>query len=544
MSILWRVRALTISEGGILPDGRLNLSDAQLIHRNFIGGQWIEKGSKGQFALPCPLSGSFNGVVPRSGDVEIDRALKAFIEVTGGRDSGTRSLFSINDWAQVFRKAGDILERDRVAMRALMVTQFPVSDVEADGEINLMIYLLREGLSAGMLREVFSGRTTPGTRLHEFEWSRHMPLGIVGQVSPWNFALEIVGAQLVCALACSNVMLVKQSERAPGPIEAFIEILLEAGAPPEFIALVHGIGREFTTLGRDKRIVRGVFTGSSATYDRHFGRQWAGEVSGVNGKLFDPLEDFRAADRDSIRLKQVELTRNDMHARSKQKCSGTSHVGLHVSWADAGFLGDLKKANDGRTLANRGLSPVLTHSTAALRKRVADLTALEGAMLIYGGVELPNTYLQPEGELADLFNYGFFAPTLIKLPISVLSDPAAHELLAQECFGPITVVYVWETDEERDMFLRFLASLPERLTFGYVSENQHRVMGAMDIVACGTCYWGAYARTTGSPVWFDFGPATGMPGDGLIAGPPASIATMWTRRSGLQYQPMTHGLAS
>ena len=77
--------------------------------------------------------------------------------------------------------------------------------------------------------------------------SYRRPIGVCGLITPFNFPLAIPTWKMFPALLCGNSVIIKPSEDVPHTVTLLVEILLEAGLPPEVIQLVHGRGE---TVGK------------------------------------------------------------------------------------------------------------------------------------------------------------------------------------------------------------------------------------------------------------------------------------------------------
>src|SRR5204862_6932979 len=88
------------------------------------------------------------------------------------------------------------------------------------------------------------GQTTPSELRDKFNMSVRMPIGVVGAITPWNFPIAIPAWKLTPALVGGNTVVLKPAEDTPLLAERFVELLVEAGAPPGVVNLVHGYGEE------------------------------------------------------------------------------------------------------------------------------------------------------------------------------------------------------------------------------------------------------------------------------------------------------------
>ena len=94
-------------------------------------------------------------------------------------------------------------------------------------------------------------------------WIRHEPLGVVGQIIPWNFPILMAAWKLAPALAAGNCVVLKPAEQTPLGINVLLECIGDL-LPPGVLNVVHGYGREAgEALASSKRIAKIAFTGST-----------------------------------------------------------------------------------------------------------------------------------------------------------------------------------------------------------------------------------------------------------------------------------------
>ena len=91
------------------------------------------------------------------------------------------------------------------------------------------------------------GHVVPSELRSKWAMSYRRPIGVVGLITPFNFPLAIPTWKMFPALLCGNAVIIKPSEDVPHTVHLLVEILLEAGLPPEVIQLVHGRGE---TVGK------------------------------------------------------------------------------------------------------------------------------------------------------------------------------------------------------------------------------------------------------------------------------------------------------
>src|SRR3989442_4718093 len=86
------------------------------------------------------------------------------------------------------------------------------------------------------------GRTVPSELRHKWAISYRRPIGVAGVITPFNFPLAVPTWKLFPALLCGNAVIWKPSEDVPHTANLLVEVLLEAGLPPEVTPVVHRLG--------------------------------------------------------------------------------------------------------------------------------------------------------------------------------------------------------------------------------------------------------------------------------------------------------------
>ncbi|KAH7119810.1 aldehyde dehydrogenase [Dendryphion nanum] len=109
------------------------------------------------------------------------------------------------------------------------------------------------------------GQTIPTTP-QKFAYTLRQPIGVVGQIIPWNYPLSMAAWKLGPVLACGNTVVLKAAEQTPLSILMLGELVKEAGFPPGVVNFVNGEGKEAgAALVQHKHVDKVAFTGSTAT---------------------------------------------------------------------------------------------------------------------------------------------------------------------------------------------------------------------------------------------------------------------------------------
>jgi aldehyde dehydrogenase (NAD+) len=110
------------------------------------------------------------------------------------------------------------------------------------------------------------GRVVPSELRHKWAMSYRRPIGVAGLITPFNFPLAIPTWKMFPALLCGNAVILKPAEDVPHTATLLVELVLEAGLPPEAVQLVHGYGADVgRALVEHPEVPLISFTGSTAT---------------------------------------------------------------------------------------------------------------------------------------------------------------------------------------------------------------------------------------------------------------------------------------
>ena len=222
---------------------------------NYIGGQWV-----------APAEGQYlDNVTPVTGEVfcQVARGTAADIEVAidaaekAGKQWGTTS---VADRAQVLNRIADRMEDnlERIAVAETWENGKAVRETLA-ADIPLAIDHFRYFAGALRSQEGRLSQIDNDTVAYHF----HEPLGVVGQIIPWNFPLLMAAWKIAPALAAGNTIVLKPAEQTPASILLLIE-LIEDLLPAGVLNVVNGLGDEAgAALSGSDRIAKIAFTGST-----------------------------------------------------------------------------------------------------------------------------------------------------------------------------------------------------------------------------------------------------------------------------------------
>ncbi len=268
---------------------------------NFIGGKWVAPVSGEYFDVITPITGKPYTKAPRSGAADVELALDAAHKAADawGRTAPVER-------AGILLKIADRIEAnlETIATAETIDNGKPIRET-MNADIPLSADHFR--YFAGCLRAQEGSICEIDENTIAYHY--HEPLGVVGQIIPWNFPILMAAWKLAPALAAGNVVVLKPAEFTPISILILMELIADLG-PPGVINFVNGYGREVgAPLASSKRIAKIAFTGSTAT-----GRVIAQAAAGnlipatleLGGKSPNVFFDDIAAEDDAFFDKAVE----------------------------------------------------------------------------------------------------------------------------------------------------------------------------------------------------------------------------------------------
>ncbi|KAL3483906.1 Aldehyde/histidinol dehydrogenase [Aspergillus germanicus] len=226
----------------------------------FINGQFIDSKQGARF------------------DVEDPATCKTLISIVEGREEDVdeavrvaRQVFNAGEWSgsnpatrgALLNKLADLIEQHKDDLIALECadtgkTVQPWSNLDLPGSVGTLRYY------AGWADKV-RGETSfniPGT----FAYTRREPIGVCGQIIPWNFPMMMFIWKIAPALVTGNKVVIKSAEATPLSALKICELIAEAGFPPGVVNLVSGYGKTVgSAIAHHMDIDKVAFTGSTAT---------------------------------------------------------------------------------------------------------------------------------------------------------------------------------------------------------------------------------------------------------------------------------------
>ena len=398
---------------------------------NFIGGKWVAPVEGRYFDNPSPVTGKRLCSVPRSSAADVELALDAAHKA---KDAWGKTPAA--DRALILNRIADKMEAN-LELLALVETLDNGKPIRETTYADLPLCIDHWRYFAGALRaqEGSLSEIDHDTVAYHF----HEPLGVVGQIIPWNFPMLMAVWKLAPAIAAGNCVVLKPAEQTPLGILIVAELIADL-LPAGVLNIVNGFGVEAgKPLAQSKRIAKIAFTGETTT-----GRlimQYASdnlipvtlELGGKSPNIF--FADVMDADDDYFDKCLEGFT---MFALNQgEVCTCPSRALVQESIYDRFIeraVERTKKVKQGHPLDMSTMIGAQA-STDQLEKILSylDIGRQEGAQVLTGG---KRAHL--EGELAEGY---YIQPTIF----------AGHNkmrVFQEEIFGPVVSVAKFKDDAE------------------------------------------------------------------------------------------------
>ncbi|MEO5567071.1 MAG: aldehyde dehydrogenase family protein [Gemmatimonadaceae bacterium] len=448
--------------------------------RNFVAGKWVDAASGGSFENRNPADwNDVIGTFPRSGSEDVAKAVES---AKRGFALWSRTPAPLR--GDVLRKIGDLMTARKEEIADLMTREMgkPLQETRGDVQegIDTAYYAATEG------RRLF-GHTVPSELRNKWAISFRRPIGVCGIITPFNFPMAIPTWKMFPALLCGNSCVFKPAEDVPHTGTVLVEIMLEAGLPPEVIQLVHGLGEEVgAAIVSHPEIPVISFTGSTDT-GRVVGeicgrmhKRLSLEMGGKNAQIVMEDADLELA---------LEGALWGAFGTTGQRCTATSRLIVHDRVHDELLSKLLQrvralKLGDGRKKGT-DVGPMISEAAVQKAERYIDIGQKQNADLMVGG----------KRSAADGTKGGwFFEPTIFA------RVEAGSRLEQEEIFGPVLSVIRFRTVDEA---FEINNDVKYGLSSSVYTQNVNIAMRALNELDNGITY--INAPTIGAEAHLPFG---------------------------------------
>ncbi|UYH50688.1 aldehyde dehydrogenase [Candidatus Kirkpatrickella diaphorinae] len=400
-------------------------------YENFIGGKWVPPVNGAYMTNRSPVDGRVLCEVPHSSDADVELALDA---AHAARASWGRT--STTDRSRILLKIADKMEAnlDLIAQAETWDNGKPIRET-TNADIPLAIDHFR--YFAGCIRAQEGGISEIDETTYAYHY--HEPLGVVGQIIPWNFPILMAAWKIAPALAAGNTIVLKPAETTPASLLVVMDLIADI-LPPGTLNIVNGLGKEVgSALAGNKRIAKIAFTGSTAVGQR-IAHQAAENIIPATLELGGKSPNIFFADimdKDDAYFDKA-LEGFTMFALNQgQICSCPSRALVQESIFDAFMERAIKRVKaikqgnpfDHATMIGAQNSTMQQEKILSYIK----IGREEGAELLTGG---------DAAKLGNGLDNGFYIqPTVFK-------GHNKMRIFQEEIFGPVLAVTTFKTEEE------------------------------------------------------------------------------------------------
>ncbi|WP_323705100.1 betaine-aldehyde dehydrogenase [Staphylococcus pseudintermedius] len=401
----------------------------RLSRRQYIDGEWVESSNKATREIINPYNQEVILEVAEGTEADVERAILA---ARRAFDEGRYASETGETKGQKVRAIADKIKENREELAYLETLDtgktYEESLVDMDDIHNVFMYFA--GLADKDGGELINSpiENTESKVVKE-------PIGVVTQITPWNYPLLQASWKIAPALATGCSLVMKPSEITPLTTIRVFELMEEVGFPKGVINLVLGAGSEIgDVLSSHPEVDLVSFTGGIKT-GKHIMKKAADHVTNIALELGgkNPNIIFDDADFDLA----VDQALNGGFFHAGQVCSAGSRIIVHNSIKDKfekALIDAVKKIRLGNGFdKSTELGPLISAEHRAKVENYMKVAKEDGATIAVGGQ-------RPERE--DLQNGFFFEPTVIT------DCDTSMRIVQEEVFGPVVTVEGFETEEE------------------------------------------------------------------------------------------------
>lgn len=397
--------------------------------KQYINGEWVTAKSGNTRNIINPFNQDIIASAAEGDESDSKAAIAAAREAF---DHGEWPLTPATERGNIVRKIAELIERDKEELAEMESLDTGKTVEESRGDMDDIAGVFRY---YAQIADKNGGEIIDSPVPNSISKVVHEPVGVCGQITPWNYPLLQASWKLAPALATGNTLIMKPSEITPLTTVKVFELIEEAGVPKGVANLVLGsgitVGAELAT-NTDVDLISftgGIVTGKKIMQAASVNvKKLALELGGKNPNVV-----FADADIDTA----IDQALNAVYFHAGQICSAGTRLILEESIHDD-FVEALVKRVKNIKLGSgfdeaTQMGPLISAEHLAKVEKYVEAGKLEGATIAVGGK-------RPED--AELQNGFFYLPT-------IFTDCTTDMKVVQdEAFGPIITVEKFQTEEE------------------------------------------------------------------------------------------------
>ncbi|MFM8999935.1 MAG: aldehyde dehydrogenase family protein [Actinomycetota bacterium] len=424
----------------------------------WIGGAWVDPRDGATFPTVNPATEEELAIVAEGGPADVDAAVAA---ARAAFEGGWRDLPGAERAKYLYRIARQLQERAREF--AVLESMDGGKPIKESRDVDLPLAAAHFFSHAGWadkLEYAFPGRSP-------------RPLGVAGQIIPWNFPLLMAAWKLAPALATGNTVVLKPAETTPLTALLLAEVLEEAGLPPGVVNVVTGAGATGAALVEHPDVDKIAFTGSTEVGKR------IRETTAGTGKRLTLELGGKAANivfEDAALDQAVEGIVHGIFFNQGHVCCAGSRLLVQEPVFEV-LLDKLR----GRLATLRVGDPLDKNTDVGAINSRAQLEKIED-LVASGIAEGAEMYQAP----CDLPERGFwFRPTLFT------GVSQSHRIAREEIFGPVLSILTFRTPEEA---IEKANNSPYGLSAGVWTEKGSRILWMAERLRAGVVWANTFNR--------------------------------------------------
>ncbi|KIY02262.1 uncharacterized protein Z520_02400 [Fonsecaea multimorphosa CBS 102226] len=393
----------------------------------FINNEWVETTTSQKLASINPATEEEICSVSTATAEDVDKAVAAARAAFEGPWKATAGTAR----GQLLLKLADLVEAEQETLATIEAMDSGKPYTKALGDIEETFSVFRY---YGGWADKNYGQTIE-TERHKFTYTVREPVGVCGQIIPWNYPLAMAAWKLGPCLACGNTTILKPAEQTPLSALYLANLIVKAGFPPGVVNILNGLGRETgSAIVEHAGIDKIAFTGSTLT-GKAIMKSAAATMKNITletgGK--SPLIIFDDADLKNA----VKWTHFGIMANMGQICTATSRVFVHEKIHDK-FLKLFAAYTDKISIVGDPFDQKTWHGPQVSKAQYDKILSYvqsakdEGAVIVKGGQTASN---RPNGK-------GFYIE-----PTVVSGVSPSMRVYKEEIFGPF-VTFTTFTDEK------------------------------------------------------------------------------------------------
>ncbi|MBE3551685.1 MAG: aldehyde dehydrogenase family protein [Kyrpidia tusciae] len=446
----------------------LRIEDISFPKQLFIDGGFVDSAGGETFPVVYPATGEEICRVPWARQGDVDRAVRAARRVV---DEGRWASMNAHDRERLLHRVADLIEAhaDTLALLETYDTGKPIRDAQAvDVPLTIQCFRYYAGWPSKL-----KGETIP-VRGRFLTYTMKEPVGVVGQIVPWNFPLYMAAIKVAPALATGNAVVLKPAEETPLSALYLAQLMAEAGVPEGVFNVVTGDGETTgAALVAHPGVDKIAFTGSTAV-GQQIMRQAASHIKRVSLELGGKSPHIVFSDADLPAA--VKGIVSGIFYNQGEVCLAGSRIFVQKPVYEE-VLEQLSTAARKVTIGDPFDSGTTFGALISEehRQRVQHYVGVgirEGARVIEGG-RIPEKHSR---------GY-FYEPTVL------VGEDNQMTVAQEEIFGPVALVLPFETTEE---VIRLANATKYGLAAGLWTQNVSRAHNVARALKAGTVWINAY----------------------------------------------------